>query len=187
MNGRKADHDAHADTFVRCLEYCDLLEGCEAVTYTDAGAEEPLTANCMPYTIFESYNLSASKLVYSGVNIHGPSTAEEFKEELCESQNGTIYGPDTFGTCYSLGCGYSTAGSQPNGSGNDLFATDVTTLLGCLTYCSIFDTCVAVDWTGPNTFGDDGAPNCYPKIETEVSIVAATSTQYASATECPIS
>ena len=192
LTGTLGDRDAHADTFSRCLEYCDLLEGCRGVTYEDA-QDNPDAANCIPYLEATGYDSNAPAGLYSAVDLAGRSDGDFSNQDLCTTDdpdnnyNDTLYGPDVFGNCYQIGCGQSTAGSVPNGDPSDLYPTDMTTLLGCLQYCSFYDTCVAVDFTGPHNFGDTDQSNCYPKVQADVSIVGnvPSQTQYASLAPCP--
>lgn len=175
--------NAHADTFTKCLEYCSLLEGYIAVTYQDGNNAANDNANCYPYYSFTGYSTGGPSNVYSGVAIDGASIGAVGSEDLCgegsASLNQNVFGPDTFGTCYYIGYGqYLTP--KPT-----LFATDMTSLEGCLTYCTIYDTCVAVDWLGPHTQGVRDVANCIPMAGMgSVSPEAPSTYQYAVATNC---
>jgi len=142
-------HIAHADTFAKCLEYCDILEGCAGVTYRESTSST--SATCNPYASFTSYSYSAEVTLYSGIPVNGPTTGASFNNVLCPQYNGTQY-LDALGKTYNIGCGQIYGGS-------DLYATVTNTLNGCLTYCTTYNTCIGVDWTGPPGIG----ANCYPK------------------------
>lgn len=157
-------YPAHADTFAKCLEYCDLLVGCAAVTYLDGAAQTD--ANCFPYSSFIGYS-SGPAGVYSGVPKNGTSDgAVQATPNLCapdpNGYNQSVYS-DYFGNDYFIGCDQNVAGAGPPG-GQDLKATVADTLLGCLTYCSIYNGCVGVDFTGFPV--QQNAANCYPKFST---------------------
>ena len=149
VDGNNA-HPAHADTFAKCLEYCDILEGCAAVTYQDGASA--VNSNCYPYSSFRYYSTAGPAGLFSGVPVNGPTTGGGVNNQLCPQDNQTTF-PDRFGNTYNIGCDQTITGS-------DLYATVADTLEGCLTYCSTYNTCVAVTWTGVTT--GNGA-NCYPK------------------------
>ena len=184
INGRNADIDAHADTFIGCLEYCSLLDGCAAVSYIDGNNAFNNNSNCYPYTTFTGYSTGGPATTYSGVNVDGASPGALGSDDLCGAASDNIVNgvfPDQFATCYFIGCGaYMTYGDPY------LFATDLDTLEACLTYCSLYNTCIAVDWKGPHIEGDQGQANCVPIASTgTVFSNVASSTQYAASTPCP--
>jgi len=165
-------YPAHADTFAKCLEYCDILGGCAGVTYNNGAASTD--ANCFPYTSFSGYNNNAGTSLYSGVATNGPTTGSASNMVLCPQDNGANY-TDTFGNQYLIGCDLNIAGSGPNGI--NLRGAVAPSLDGCLLYCSIYSTCAAVDFTGypPPT----NAANCFPKYTISGSATTAAGTQYA--------
>ena len=72
VDGDRADTATHADSFVRCLQYCSLLDKCVAVTYRDGNNADNDNSNCYPYYTFRGYNTTASTSLHSGVNVDGP-------------------------------------------------------------------------------------------------------------------
>ena len=156
IDGNNA-HPAHADTFGKCVEYCDILEGCAAVTYEDGASAQ--NSNCYPYSSFRFYSTQGPGGLFSGVPVNGPTTGAGVNNDLCPQYNGSTF-VDRFGNTYNIGCDQNIDGGGTTG-GQDLYATVANTLEGCLTYCSTYNTCVGVDWTGVET--GNGA-NCYPKF-----------------------
>lgn len=152
-------YPAHADTFAKCLEYCDILEGCAAVTYQDGASAQ--NSNCYPYSTFRFYSTHGPDGVFSGVPVSGQkSSGAGFNDALCPSKNQSTF-MDYFGNTYNIGCDQNIDGGGTSG-GQDLLATVASSLEGCLTYCSTYDTCVGADWTGTVTNGNQA--NCYPKF-----------------------
>ena len=130
------------------------------------------------------YSTGGPTGVYSGVAVDGASTGDAASLDLCGADSGSltqgVYGPDTFSQCYFVGCGQYLTPAR------ELFATDMTTLEGCLTYCSFYNTCIGVDWLGPHTIGDHAQVNCIPIAATgTISAGAPSATQYALSTTCP--
>ena len=171
--GRNIDGDnlyaAHADTFGKCVEYCDILSGCAAVTYLDgAGVTQ---SNCYPYSTFRYYDDRAgADGVFSGVPVNGgTTTGANSNQQLCTQDDGQSI-TDAFGNSYTIGCNKTI-------TGNDLLATVAHTLDGCLTYCSTYNTCVAVTFTGYPVASNQA--NCYPK-STSGTVSAQDGIQYAS-------
>jgi len=158
-------HVAHADSYAQCLEFCDILEGCAGVTFLDSTSST--SSNCYPYASFASYSYTSEVTLYSGIPVNGPSTGSNYNDVLCPQYNGTQY-VDTFGKTYNISCGFNYGGS-------DLYATVTNTLEGCLTYCTTYNTCVGVDWSGP--VSGTGA-NCYPKSAL-TTVTVQDQTQYA--------
>jgi len=183
VEGQNADRDAHADTFPRCLEYCSLLEGCVAVTYLDGNNEANDNSNCYPYYSFTGYSTGGPSQVYSGVMVDGASPGAVGNNDLCGAQSNILNNgifEDAFSNCYAIGCG------QYISYRTELFATDMATLEACATYCSLYNGCIAVDWTGPHTIGNHDDANCIPIAATDmISSSVPASTQYALATGCP--
>ena len=65
---------------------------------------------------------------------------------------------DDFGTAWTIGC--DTTLSIPNAVA--LFATITDTLASCVDYCSTYESCDMVNWTGPHINGTLNDPNCFP-------------------------
>jgi hypothetical protein len=183
---------AHADTFLRCLQYCDLLDGCVGVTYVDIINQYNNNTNCNSYYTFQGYSSVSQQVngvLYSGVNIHGPSygvvdpsSGENSTNDLCAPPVTYDYGPDVYGSCYQIDCGRTIN----QGTGGTLLApTVLSSLLGCSLYCSFYNTCVSVTWTGPFVAGQSTA-NCFPKstYNTTVATIEA-GTEYAYNGKCP--
>lgn len=156
---------AHADAFVDCMEYCDILEGCAAVTFLPN--PEVDDANCYPYLEFYGYDYSTTTDLWSAVPTDGPTTGEDFTQDLCrttndyDSYNQSVY-TDLFGNNYFIGCNESVNGAGYGG--HDMASTVTTTLLGCVTYCSTYQHCTGLDWIG-FVLGQNQA-NCFPKATT---------------------
>ena len=164
---------AHADTFAKCLEYCDIVGGCAAVTYLDG--EASTDTNCFSYSTFSSYNSNSATNVYSGVAVNGATTGSISNVALCPGSNQTTI-TDNMGVSYFIGCDQTIQGFGPPG-GQALASTVTTDLDGCVQYCSDYYTCVGVVFSGyPPAKGSE---NCYPQFSTgAVSYQAGT--QYAS-------
>jgi len=115
--------------------------------------------------------------VYSAVPVAGPSTGADFSQNLCSfsnSYNGMNFTDET-GSTYFIGCNQNLPG--PTGAtGADLKPYEAGTLLGCMTYCSLYQTCVGVDYSGYNAAQNQ--VNCYPKNAVGTA-VAAQGTSYA--------
>ena len=168
---------AHADTFSECLEFCTLLGGCAAVTYLNGNNADNTNANCYPYSTFRAYTLDAgAPNVYSGVPVNGPTPigASYNSGDVCAYAGGQGF-TDAFGKNYNIGCDQNVLGGP---GGTDLKATALRSLKACLTYCSHYDTCVAVDFAGTGAVQPNAA-NCYPKRAPVGSAVAAQGTSFA--------
>ena len=158
------DSDAHADSFEDCLEYCSLLTDCIAVTYQDPPDSPKDVSNCYPKWSFGGYQSSGVQGLYSGVNVNGASPGTLENQNLCTTNNeqGASYDGityyDDFGTAWTVGC--DTTLAIPNAVA--LFATITDTLASCVDYCSIYESCDMVNWTGPHTNGTLNQPNCFP-------------------------
>ena len=184
--GTNGDTAAHADTFTGCLEYCSLLENCVAATFEFGNNATNNNANCYIYYDFQSYSNTAPPNLFSGVAVQGPSTGAVEPGDLCGAQSGDVsdgvYGPDTFGNCYDIGCGGQSI--TPPAAGT-LYPTVMTSLEACLTYCSIYKTCVGVNWLGHHTQGDLGMANCVPLAATGAVVSGgAAESAFAELTSC---
>jgi hypothetical protein len=156
----------HADTFIECIEYCDILSGCAATTYLDGAGL--LDANCYPYSVFQRYNYNGNERVYGAVPINGPTNNTFSTTELCPQNDGQVVN-DLFGNSYFIGC-------DKNIEGSDLRAYVARSLYACALYCSLYDTCVGVDFTGFPVAQNQA--NCYPKSSTG-AVVVQVGTSYA--------
>ncbi|KAL8922685.1 MAG: hypothetical protein Q9208_004998 [Pyrenodesmia sp. 3 TL-2023] len=160
INGDNALQAAHADTFEDCVAFCDLLPGCTAITYPgDVGIDNAFRSNCYPYTSFIAFTSPNVPTLRSARPINGGSnTGTRFNDPtLCPANNGQTYIDEANGQ-HRIACGSSYA------STGDLYATVLPTLDACVTYCSLYDACVAVTFTG--FIAGNRAPNCYPRSTT---------------------
>ena len=164
---------AHADTFPKCLEFCDLLGGCAAVTYLDGAPSTQ--ANCYPYSVFRAITRNGPDGVFSGIPVGGPTpiNAQYNSGDVCVGSNNGTY-TDVFGGQYLTGCNQNILGGP---GGTDLKATALRTLKACLTYCTHYNTCVSVDFTGFPVQGNAG--NCYPKFAPVGQVVPSIGTSFA--------
>lgn len=162
LESTPTDSDAYAESFEDCLEYCSLLTDCIAVTYQDPSSTN--ASNCNPKWSFDGYTTSAVDGFYSGVNVNGPSPGTLENQNLCTTDNnqGASYDGDTyyddFGIAWNIGCNDVLA-IPPTAA---LSSTVTDTLATCLDYCSVYDSCDVVNWTGPHTNGTSDDPNCFP-------------------------
>lgn len=164
LQSTPADHDAYAESFEDCLEYCSLLTDCVAVSYQDPPSTPNNVSNCYPKWNFVGYSPSASDGVYSGVNVNGASDGTLQNQDLCTTDNyqGASYAGiadyDDFGTAWTIGCNNTLAISDAAA----LSTTVTDTLASCIDYCSRYDSCEMVNWTGPHVNGTANDPNCFP-------------------------
>ena len=164
LQSTPTDYDAHADNFENCLEYCSLLTDCIAVSYQDPPDTPKDISNCYPKWNFNGYRTSGVDGLYSGVNVNGASPGTLENQDLCTSNNtqaasydGITY-YDDFGTPWTIGCDATLVISNAAA----LFPTITDTLASCVDYCSIYQSCEMVNWTGPHTNGTLNDPNCFP-------------------------
>ena len=164
LQSTPTDHDAYAGSFEDCLEYCSLLTYCVAVTYEDPASPPQNSSNCYPKWDFGGYNASSTDGVYSGVNVNGPSPGTLENQNLCTTDNyqdssydGQTY-YDDFGLAWAIGCNNTVAIA----SSEALYPTVTDTLASCIDYCSVYDSCEAVNWLGSHTNGTTNDPNCFP-------------------------
>ena len=166
LDGQASNKFTHADDFEKCLTACSIFDGCAGITY-----KVPINAvdsNCQIFTSIKTPTAFAfPQNAIAAVPVAGPQVAGCVGDEnLCTespSYDGKPY-TDIFGRTYNIGCDKNTNG----GAGNTYLSSTVFgTLDECLTYCSIYDTCIGVDYTGPytqSTAGAAAAPygNCFP-------------------------
>ena len=164
---------AHADTWPECLEFCALLGGCAGVTFQNPGSPASI-ANCYPYSSITSYAAARSG-IYNGVPVNGPTpiNAAYNSGDVCQSNSNGTY-TDAFGKTYITGCDQQVPGGP---SGTDLKSTALRTLKACLTYCTHYDTCIGVDFSGYPVSNNAG--NCYPKFSPILAAQPAQGTSFA--------
>lgn len=167
LQSTPTDHDAFAVRFEDCLEYCSLLTDCVAVTYQDPPSPTTNSSNCFPKWEFDGYTETSVDGVYSGVNVNGASSGQLNAQNLCTSDNnqGASYaGPpasvytDDYGQAWTIGCN-TTLSIIANTA---LYPTVTDNLATCVDYCSVYDSCDLVSWTGSHTNGTANDPNCFP-------------------------
>ncbi|CAF9942655.1 hypothetical protein IMSHALPRED_004348 [Imshaugia aleurites] len=180
LQSAPTDHDAHADSFEDCLEYCSLLTDCAAVTYEDAPYTLNNLSNCHPKWDFGGYITSASGGVYSGVNVNGSSSGDIESQNLCTANNyqGASYNGltyyDDYGIAWIIGCNNTLVITD-----SAALSTTVTdTLASCVDYCSIYDSCEMVNWTGPHANGTLDDPNCFPASAVGTADAAGSATGF---------
>lgn len=164
LQSTPADSEAYSGTFEGCAEYCSLLKGCVAITYQDPPSIPDNSSNCSPKWSFDGYVSSSVDGLYSAVNVNGASLGTIENQDICTandtqgaSYNGSAY-YDDYGTPWLIGCDSTLAVA----SGTALFSTTTDTLASCIDYCSIYDSCEMVNWTGPHTNGTINDHNCFP-------------------------
>ena len=164
LQSTPTDHDAYAGSFEDCLEYCSLLTDCVAVTYEDPASPPQNSSNCYPKWDFDGYTASSTDGVYSGVNVNGPSPGTLENQDLCTTNNeqdssydGQTY-YDDYGQAWTIGCNDTVAIA----SSEALYPTVTDTLASCVDYCSVYDSCDALNWLGTHTNGTTNDPNCFP-------------------------
>ncbi|KAL8950312.1 MAG: hypothetical protein Q9222_003635 [Ikaeria aurantiellina] len=173
--GQKVDGNnarpCHADTWERCAAFCDILGGCQAVTYP--GPADSTRTNCYPYSTFRFYSTASQPDLLSAVPVNG-TTGGQFANSvaLCPGYNGQQF-LDATGRAYTVRCDWGLGLSN-------LAATQTYTLEACLTHCSIYGSCQGVTFTG-YTAGSRNL-NCYPQSNYAVGGVQAgnSSAQYIS-------
>ena len=155
--GTNGDEVFHADSYVACLESCDLLVGCVAVTYSGTGS--PTSTNCYPYyNVTGTQSAGTGSELFAGQNVNGPNTGADTPDDYCDptsttNVNQTVIN-DMFGNNYMIGCDQQI-------NADLLVSVDTTNMEACINYCSISDTCVAIGYTGTHTAGDHNSANCY--------------------------
>lgn len=173
INGDNAQAAAHADTFEKCVAFCDLLPNCTAVTYPgDVGAGDAYRSNCYPYTSFINYIDNSNPTLRSARPLGGRSnTGTNFNNvTLCPSYDQRTF-TDPANHTYNIGCEQGLYGA------GDLFATVLPTLEACATYCSLYNTCIGVTFT--SYIPGSRTPNCYPRsTNAAVTSQAGNSTAY---------
>lgn len=172
MCGREVIGDdaeaAHADTFDECLNICDIISGCEAVTFLDTLPGPPPAAiekNCHPHRFFTDYRAyrGPDKLL-SGVTSNRAVLNNTFSyDPICPGDRTTT---DVFGKKYAISCDQTIAGP-------DISPIVTHSLNGCILYCSQFSGCAAANYLGyppPYNATLGRALNCYPKSDTGIAV-----------------
>lgn len=179
------DVASHADTFDKCISFCDILSGCAGVTYQTSSASTDST--CHPYSSFSGYRpIPAPSGLLAAIPAKGSLVNNTFSyDQLCPGSVGQDF-TDRYGVTYTIGCNEVI-------SGTDLPSTVLRSLNACLLYCSLFGQgCAAVTFTGypPGLVPSSAVKarkrqgnqaNCFPKSSTgpvEV-IVPQTGASYA--------
>ena len=185
LQSTPSDYDAYAENFEDCLEYCSLLKDCIAVTYQDPPSSATELRNCHPKWTFGGYKTSTVDGFYSGVNVDSASSGTLESQDLCTMNNiqgasydGTTY-YDDFGTAWIIGCDVQLAISS---TGAALSSTVADTLASCIDYCSRYDSCTMVNWTGSHANGTLNDPNCFPASLAEAAGAAGSAPGSAYAT-----
>lgn len=168
---------AHADTFDECLNICDIVSGCEGVTFLLQVPPPPVAQkNCHPYRNVVDYQSPAAVgALLSGVTSDRTILNNTFSyDPICPGDRNIT---DAFGIQYAIGC-------DKNITGTDVAPTVTQSLNGCLLYCSNFGGCVAVNYLGlPAPFNASlgRALNCYPNLDTgsPESITSSPGSSYA--------
>lgn len=160
----------HADTFDKCISFCDILSGCAGITYQTSSTSTDST--CHPYSSFNGYrSISGPSGLFAAVPAKGGLVNNTFAyDQLCPGSVGQNF-TDRYGVTYTIGCNEVI-------SGTDLPSTVLRSLNACLLYCSLFsEGCAAVTFTGyPTGLVPSGAvearkrqanpANCFPKSST---------------------
>ncbi|KAI4140465.1 MAG: hypothetical protein L6R39_005777 [Caloplaca ligustica] len=171
ISGNLAYRNAHADSFDKCVDFCDLLPGCVAVTYPgDSG--DITRANCYPYTSFRAWTTTSDTgLIAARPLGGGPNTGTNYNNvTLCPSYNNNVF-TDPAHRQYEIGCDQGLSGTTY------LYATVLQTLEACAIYCSEYSTCVGVTFTGYVV--GSRASNCFPSSTyTSVTAQVGNSTAY---------
>ena len=137
-----------------------------------AEADETLI-NCIPYKEVNGYvarDLQDTLIV--GIAADGVNNATEYQDSICTTPQNVddpnVY-TDIVGKSYEVTC-KKTLGKTTN-----LPPTAADSLAGCLTYCSIFDTCKGAIFTGDGPPKDPPAPqtNCQPFAAVDESSATA--------------
>ncbi|KAL8933316.1 MAG: hypothetical protein Q9216_006421 [Gyalolechia sp. 2 TL-2023] len=132
----------HADSFERCVNICKVLGGCTAVTYPGDTGTDISRSNCYPYTSFRFYSEEAITDTLLSAKVTNGSTSVDFANsvQLCPDYGNTQF-LEPIGKTYTIACGQGFEGA-------DLYSTVMYTLEACTSYCSLYNTCVAVTFTG---------------------------------------
>lgn len=161
---------SHADTFEKCISFCDILTGCAGVTYQTSSASTDST--CHPYSSFNGYRpIPALSGLLAAIPSKGSLLNNTFSyDQLCPGSSGQNI-TDRYGVTYTIGCNEVI-------SGTDLPSTVLRSLNACLLHCVLFsEGCAAVTFTGyPPGLVPSGAvvdrkrqanqANCFPRSST---------------------
>ncbi|KAL8858285.1 MAG: hypothetical protein Q9178_005148 [Gyalolechia marmorata] len=131
IRGSNVPAAVHADSWEKCLQFCDILGGATGVTYPGGGGDNtnPFSVNCYPYDIFTEFVSGASPTLVAARPLNG-STGNGFNtEQLCPGYDNITF-TDVFERTYQIRCDQGFVG------GAGLAGTITKTLEGCLSYCS---------------------------------------------------
>ena len=155
----------HADNVDACLQGCDIFRGCAGVNYDDSTGGIPSSTNCYPFSSIQGYSKHAlQNTTYAAIAAYGPNSAAngddvsaDYQDDICADAD---YGDQStytniYGVSYYIRCGYGFSSST------NLVAMAADTLLACLSYCTLYDTCVGVTFSG-NGPPAAGQTNCQP-------------------------
>ncbi|KAI4193419.1 MAG: hypothetical protein LQ350_008329 [Teloschistes chrysophthalmus] len=153
LQGDLLPRSFHADSFMRCMQLCTILPGCAAVTYPGDTLDPP-RSNCYPYTLLVATRPAAQADLLSARPTNGTTGGGFANQNLCPGLDSQTF-KDPTGRTYTIGCNKGT------GTYADYYATILNTLDACLTYCSLYQGCIAVTFTGYSQGSRD--PNCFPQ------------------------
>ena len=172
----------HADNVDACFQACDMFTGCAGVNYDDSLGGIPISSNCYQYSSVLGYTEHAlSNTSYAALSVYGPNTAAngdnvatDYQDDLCTDPN---YGDQStytniYGVSYLIRCNYGFS------SATNLVGMASDSLLSCLSYCTLYSTCVGVIFSGPNGPPPVGQINCQP-LSAHGSDQAMTNVAYA--------
>ncbi|KAI4172687.1 MAG: hypothetical protein LQ343_003427 [Gyalolechia ehrenbergii] len=164
VDGDNALSAFHADSFERCVNICEVLGGCHAVTYPGDTGSDISRSNCYPYTSFRFYSQQAvtDTLLSARVTNGSTSTAFANSVQLCPDYANSQF-TEPIGKTYTIACEQGFSGTA------DLYSTVMYTLQACAAYCSLYNTCVAVTFTGYS----EGSRNTNCFLRTTVGTLVA--------------
>ncbi|KAL8938042.1 MAG: hypothetical protein Q9211_003393 [Gyalolechia sp. 1 TL-2023] len=170
VDGDNALSAFHADSFEKCVNICEVLGGCFAVTYPGDTGTDISRSNCYPYTSFRFYSEQAVTDTLLSARVTNGSTSAAFANsvQLCPNYDNLRF-TEPIGQTYTIACEQAFVGP------NDLYSTVMYTLEACAAYCSLYNTCVAVTFTGFAAGSRD--INCF--LRTTVGTLAAAAGQSA--------
>ncbi|KAL8799428.1 MAG: hypothetical protein Q9182_005913 [Xanthomendoza sp. 2 TL-2023] len=146
----------HADSWEKCLQFCSILGSVVGVTYPGGGSDNtnPQSISCYPYNIFTEFTSGAVPTLVAARPLN-VSTGNYFNQDtLCPGYDNETY-TDYYGRVYEVRCDHAYGG------GTNLAPTITKSLEGCLSFCSIYNTCVGVTFT--QYIVGSRTDNCFPK------------------------
>ncbi|MCJ1343356.1 hypothetical protein MMC31_001549 [Peltigera leucophlebia] len=102
---------SHADTFNKCISFCDILSGCAGVTYQTPSASTD--SNCHPYSSFTGYSsIPGPSSLLAAIPAKGGLVNNTFSyDQLCPGRAGQSV-TDRYGVRYTIGCGEVISGTD---------------------------------------------------------------------------